>query len=192
MRAAAARAASRRGSSRMRRLPFAHGSSRSASGARVVLPAPGGATSTAFECAASAECRAGSASSIGRGAATVMCASFAASGEDPVLGRPGDRRDQPGRQTAPQRDRSDPSKRPLWRHLHFHPISHLHHSLLGVQPGLRHDDRVARRAERFDRRRQRRNDRQDPRHALFNRIRGRKLSPRCRQSRNRNGGAQEL
>ena len=55
MRAAAARAARRRGSSRMRRLPFAHGSSSSASGARVVLPAPGGATSTALECAASAE-----------------------------------------------------------------------------------------------------------------------------------------
>ena len=53
--AAAARAARRRGSSRMRRLPFAHGSSMSASGARVVLPAPGGATSTALRCGASAE-----------------------------------------------------------------------------------------------------------------------------------------
>ena len=47
MRAAAARAASRRGSSTMIFLPAAHGSSSSASGTRVVLPAPGGATSTA-------------------------------------------------------------------------------------------------------------------------------------------------
>ena len=66
MRAAAARAARRRGSSRIRRLPSAQGSSSSASGARVVLPAPGGATSTAFECVASAERSSGSASSIGR------------------------------------------------------------------------------------------------------------------------------
>jgi len=67
IRAAAARAARRRGSSRMNRLPFAQGSSRSASGTRVVLPAPGGATSTALGCAASATRSAGSASSIGRG-----------------------------------------------------------------------------------------------------------------------------
>ncbi len=75
MRAAAARAARRRGSMRMSRLFFAHGSSRSASGTRVVLPAPGGATSTAPECAASAERSAGSASSIGRAAREVMYAS---------------------------------------------------------------------------------------------------------------------
>ena len=47
MRAAAARAASRRGSSTMIFLPAAHGSCASASGTRVVLPAPGGATRTA-------------------------------------------------------------------------------------------------------------------------------------------------
>ncbi len=47
MRAAAARAASRRGSSTRIFLSFAHGSSSSTSGTRVVLPAPGGATSTA-------------------------------------------------------------------------------------------------------------------------------------------------
>ena len=77
MRAAAARAARRRGSSRMRRLPFAHGSPRSASGARVVLPAPGGATSTALECSASAVRSADSTSSIGRGRRrTVMRASL--------------------------------------------------------------------------------------------------------------------
>ena len=67
MRDAAARAARRRGSSRMRRPPLAQGSSRSASGARVVLPAPGGATRTAFGRVASAARSAGSASSIGRG-----------------------------------------------------------------------------------------------------------------------------
>src|SRR5208282_3685777 len=64
----AARAARRRGSSSKRRLPLAQGSSSSASGARVVLPAPGGATRTAFVRAASAARSAGSASSIGRGA----------------------------------------------------------------------------------------------------------------------------
>ena len=47
MRLAAARAASRRGSSTRIFLSFAHGSSSSTSGTRVVLPAPGGATSTA-------------------------------------------------------------------------------------------------------------------------------------------------
>src|SRR4249920_143361 len=47
IRSAAARAASRRGSSTRIFLPFAHGSSSSTSGTRVVLPAPGGATRTA-------------------------------------------------------------------------------------------------------------------------------------------------
>ena len=47
MRLAAARAASRRGSSTRIFLSFAQGSSSSTSGTRVVLPAPGGATSTA-------------------------------------------------------------------------------------------------------------------------------------------------
>ena len=48
---AAARAASRRGSSITMRRPASHGSSSSASGTRVVLPAPGGACSTAAPCA---------------------------------------------------------------------------------------------------------------------------------------------
>ena len=61
MRAAAARAAIRRGSSTTMRLPFAHGSSASTSGTRVVLPAPGGATSTAALRARSAAVSAGSA-----------------------------------------------------------------------------------------------------------------------------------
>ena len=47
MRSAAARAASRRGSSTRIFLSAAQGSSSSTSGTRVVLPAPGGATSTA-------------------------------------------------------------------------------------------------------------------------------------------------
>ena len=47
MRSAAARAASRRGSSTRIFLSAAQGSSISTSGTRVVLPAPGGATSTA-------------------------------------------------------------------------------------------------------------------------------------------------
>ena len=65
MRSAAARAAMRRGSS-TRILPFAHGSSASTSGTRVVLPAPGGATRTAVFDARSAAVSAGSASSMGR------------------------------------------------------------------------------------------------------------------------------
>ena len=66
MRDAAARAASRRGSS-TRILPLlTHGSSIRTSGTRVVLPAPGGATSTAQLLAASASHSAGRASSIGR------------------------------------------------------------------------------------------------------------------------------
>ena len=67
MREAAARAASRRGSSTRTFLSFAHGSSSSTSGTRVVLPAPGGATSTAQLFAASAAVSRGSASSIGSG-----------------------------------------------------------------------------------------------------------------------------
>ena len=62
MRAAAARVARRRGSSiRMRPSPRQGASSR-ASGTRVVLPAPGGATSTALRPASSAACSAGSVS----------------------------------------------------------------------------------------------------------------------------------
>ena len=48
-------------------LSFAHGSSSSTSGTRVVLPAPGGATSTAHCTRASAAVSGGSASSMGRG-----------------------------------------------------------------------------------------------------------------------------
>src|ERR1700676_2028050 len=67
MRSALARAAIRRGSSTMIFLPRAHGSSSSASGTRVVLPAPGGATSTAALRSASVRARSSSTASIGRG-----------------------------------------------------------------------------------------------------------------------------
>ena len=67
IRSAAARAASRRGSrTRMRRCS-AHGSSASTSGTRVVLPAPGGATSTAALLARNAAVSSGSAASMGSG-----------------------------------------------------------------------------------------------------------------------------
>ncbi len=75
MRSAAARAARRRGSS-TRILPACtQGSSIRASGTTVVLPAPGGATSTAHAPAASAAFRAGSASWIGR---SVIASPFSA------------------------------------------------------------------------------------------------------------------
>src|SRR5437763_10688014 len=48
-------------------LPLAQGSSSSASGTRVVLPAPGGATSTAALLPASVRARSSSTASIGRG-----------------------------------------------------------------------------------------------------------------------------
>ena len=67
MRSAAARAASRRGSSTRMRRSFAQSSAASTSGTRVVLPAPGGATSTAALCARNAAVRSGSAASIGSG-----------------------------------------------------------------------------------------------------------------------------
>ena len=65
MRLAAARAARRRGSSKMSLRPFAQSASSIASGARVVLPAPGGATTTRLHDASSAARIAGSTSSIG-------------------------------------------------------------------------------------------------------------------------------
>ena len=65
MRAAAARAAMRRGSSIRILWPASHGSSFSARGTSVVLPAPGGASSTAARCAASLPFSAGSTSSMG-------------------------------------------------------------------------------------------------------------------------------
>src|SRR6187549_3765490 len=66
MRSATARVASRRGSSITMRLPRVHGSSRSASGTTVLLPAPGGATTTALPPARSAAASGPKASSIGR------------------------------------------------------------------------------------------------------------------------------
>ena len=65
MRAATARAATRRGSSSSRRFPCAQGSSSNASGTTLLLPAPGGASSTAEACVFRAASSAGSAASIG-------------------------------------------------------------------------------------------------------------------------------
>src|SRR5882757_11131006 len=67
IRSALARAAIRRGSSTMIFLFFSHGASDSASGTRVVLPAPGGATSTAELLPASVRASSSSTASIGRG-----------------------------------------------------------------------------------------------------------------------------
>src|SRR5690349_1677979 len=67
MRAAAARAASRRGSRTRIFLSFAHGSSSRTSGTRVVLPAPGGATRTAALLALRAATNSCNAVSMGRG-----------------------------------------------------------------------------------------------------------------------------
>src|ERR1700680_1756573 len=69
IRSALARAAIRRGSSTMIFPPFSHGASASASGTRVVLPAPGGATSTAELLPASVRARSSSTASMGRGVA---------------------------------------------------------------------------------------------------------------------------
>ena len=65
-RSAAARAASRRGSSMMMVCPASRASPSSASGTRVVLPAPGGASSTASSRCCRAWRNAGRTSSIGR------------------------------------------------------------------------------------------------------------------------------
>src|ERR671912_1276840 len=67
MRSAAARAASRRGSSTISLRCPTQGSSRSVSGTRVDLPAPGGATSTAFGRARKEAASCGKTSSIGSG-----------------------------------------------------------------------------------------------------------------------------
>jgi len=67
MRHALARAAIRRGSSTIIFLVPTHGASSSASGTRVVLPAPGGATSTAAVRTASVRASWSSTASIGRG-----------------------------------------------------------------------------------------------------------------------------
>ena len=66
MRSATARVASRRGSSITMRLPRTHGSSSNASGTTVLLPAPGGATTTALLPERSAAASGARASSIGR------------------------------------------------------------------------------------------------------------------------------
>ena len=66
MRSAAARAARRRGSSTMIRRSSRQTASRRARGTRVVLPAPGGATRTAFGRASSAPIRSPRTASIGR------------------------------------------------------------------------------------------------------------------------------
>ena len=79
MRSALARAAIRRGSSMMIFLPFrAQGASSSASGTRVVLPAPGGATSTAALSAASVRASSSSTASIGSGVSKLR-------GKDPPM-----------------------------------------------------------------------------------------------------------
>src|SRR5579859_2639472 len=68
MRRAAARAASRRGSSRRTRFDPGSPASSTAGGTRVVLPAPVGARSTAAPCRHSAAVSSGSTGSIGSGA----------------------------------------------------------------------------------------------------------------------------
>src|SRR3984893_1814333 len=67
MRAAAARAAIRRGSSTIIFLSRAQACAASTSGTRVVFPAPGGATSTMVLCATKAAVSSGRAASIGSG-----------------------------------------------------------------------------------------------------------------------------
>ena len=78
MRSALARAAIRRGSSTMILSFFTHGSSSSASGTRVVLPAPGGATSTAALWPSSVRASSSSTTSIGRGVSKLRgnCGSY--------------------------------------------------------------------------------------------------------------------
>ena len=63
-------------------------------------------------------------------------------GQGAVVGRPGDRGNQYGCEAAPQSDRSDPPKRRLGRHVHLHPVSDVHHPVVGVQPRVRHNDRL--------------------------------------------------
>ena len=72
MRSAAVRAASRRGSrTKIRRAFCAQSSRASTNGTRVVLPAPGGATSTAAVSVRSAAVKSGSAASIGSGETSI-------------------------------------------------------------------------------------------------------------------------
>ena len=83
MRCATARAASRRGSSMIKRLPRAHGSSSSASGTTVLLPAPGGACRTTLRWAASAARRSGSTSSMGSPDSRIGAAAYARNTDAP-------------------------------------------------------------------------------------------------------------
>src|ERR1041384_917481 len=80
MRAATARVASRRGSSISSLPPRNHGSSSSAIGTTVLLPAPGGASTTALRWRSNAERSAGKTSSMGRpdftGRAVYLCANI--------------------------------------------------------------------------------------------------------------------
>src|SRR5437016_5770374 len=71
MRSALARAAIRRGSSMMIFLLLAQGASSKASGTRVVLPAPGGATNTAALRLSSARASSSRTASIGSGVSKV-------------------------------------------------------------------------------------------------------------------------
>src|SRR5688500_6243280 len=66
MRVATARVASRRGSSMMSLAPLSHGSSSNAIGTTVLLPAPGGASTTALRCCRSCLRNSGRTSSMGR------------------------------------------------------------------------------------------------------------------------------
>ena len=66
MRAATARAATRRGSSSTMRLPPVQSASRRCSGTSVLLPAPGGASTITLVCVSSAVDNAGNAATIGR------------------------------------------------------------------------------------------------------------------------------
>ena len=75
MRAAAARAARRRGSKRMI-LPLAQGSAASTNGTRVVLPAPGGATTTNLRFARNASVSPGRTGSIGSGSLKSVATRF--------------------------------------------------------------------------------------------------------------------
>jgi hypothetical protein len=72
IRSAAPRAAIRRGSSTRIFFCPSQGASSSANGSRVVLPAPGGATSTAIVPAANTAATSGSTASIGKGASNIM------------------------------------------------------------------------------------------------------------------------
>src|SRR3954452_17417311 len=105
MRSALARAAIRLGSSTMIFLPRAHGSSSSASGARVVLPAPGGATSTAALLPTSVRANSSSTASIGSGVSKVRGKVSPARHARPCAGHP----------VFPSRSKRDVDGHDVWR-----------------------------------------------------------------------------